>query len=301
MPDPQTPNLQLYIPPNGADPGAWDVPMNANSNTLDAALGQSTTVPITNVNVTLSTAQYSCGTIIMSGIQTGDVTVSFPAYGRIYTIINICTNNTTWRISLQTTALGQIICAPPGEAITAYTDGTDFKYVGLGHVGTYWDFAGSTVPRWVSGCTIPPYLNCDGSVFNAATYPALNAFLGGNTLPDSKGRFRAALNQGSGRLTGGVNGNTFLAGGGNELILQANIPSYNLTGGSHQHPAFGSNYKFTNGSAVQLQSGLDVTMFQDTSFGGLTQAQSITIGSGGSGTGYAPPVYIGGLTLIRAG
>ena len=52
----------------------------------------------------------------------------------------------------------------------------------------------------------------DGSTFNATTYAALNAFLGGNTLPDLRGRMPAALNQGTGRIrlhsNRGVDGNT---------------------------------------------------------------------------------------------
>jgi len=42
---------------------------------------------------------------------------------------------------------------------------------------------------WVTDTPPTGWLICDGSNFNAATYPALNALLGNNTLPDLRRRF----------------------------------------------------------------------------------------------------------------
>lgn len=297
MPDPQTANLQLYIPLNGADVGTWDVPVNANMAMLDAALGQTATVAVTNVNVTLSPAQYGCGTIIFTGIQTGDVVITFPAFGRIYNILNLCTNNATWIIALQIGA-GLTVCAPPGEMTTVYTDGATFKYLGLGPIGTYLDFGGTSVPRWISGQSVPPYLNCDGSAFNAATYPVLNAHLGGNILPDARGRFRATLNQATGRLTGvsatnGLDGNTLLSGGGNQTIAITNMPIHNHNPIINSFP----------GPGYSLISALGGGGLGNFSFAGPDTAQGTVLlnSNAGSGTSYAPPSYVGGLTLIRAG
>jgi hypothetical protein len=39
MSDPQTANKFLYVPAHGADVDTWDVPVNANWNGLDQALG----------------------------------------------------------------------------------------------------------------------------------------------------------------------------------------------------------------------------------------------------------------------
>jgi microcystin-dependent protein len=49
----------------------------------------------------------------------------------------------------------------------------------------------ATVLPWLTGLTQAPvgFLFCDGSTFSAETYPVLNTILGGNTLPDLRGKF----------------------------------------------------------------------------------------------------------------
>jgi len=157
-----------------------------------------------------------------------------------------------------------------------FNDGNNFKFLGLGRVGTYWDYAGSSVPAWVSGCTTPPYLNCDGTTFSSATYPQLTVILGGTTLPDSKGRARFTLNQGSGRITssGGIDGNTAYASGGvqTNTLSATNLPSL-----AHTH---------------------QIAQLTGASWANFTNSQD----PGGTSVpfGNVPPGYVGGLTLIRA-
>jgi hypothetical protein len=43
---------------------------------------------------------------------------------------------------------------------------------------------GSSVPSWISECTVPPYLVCDGTAFSSAIYPSLAAIIG--PLPDAR-------------------------------------------------------------------------------------------------------------------
>jgi hypothetical protein len=43
---------------------------------------------------------------------------------------------------------------------------------------------------WTAGCTVKPYLNCDGAEFCGETYPQLRAVLDGTTLPDANAKFR---------------------------------------------------------------------------------------------------------------
>lgn len=305
MPDPQTPNLALYVPVNGADVSTWDVPMNANFNQLDTNLCGIATVAITNVNFALSGAQYSCQFINFTGNQTAHVTVTFPTIGRAWIVQNNCTNNTTFVIACVVNAVaGTYVCAPPGEAVMIMSDGVNMKYVGLERVGAYRDFGASAVPGWITLSSPAPYLNCDGTTFASSIYPALAAFLGGTTLPDARGRFRAALNQGTGRLTA-INGNTLLSSGGSETITQANLPNYALsvTDPAHSHPMLGGVSVEINGGAVSAAFGGDFTA---GAYGGVINQTAnavtgITVNSGGSGTAYVPPGYIGGLTLIRAG
>lgn len=311
MPDPQTPNLQLYIPLSGADPGTWDVPMNANYSALDAALGQTATIPVTNASVVLSPAQYACGTIIVTGIQTADLGLIFPAFGRMYNVLNLCSNSTTFVVFIQHAAPGAFVCAPPGEMVSVATDGTGFRYLGLEpHVGGYWDYAGATVPRWISSCSTPPFLNCDGSAFAPLTYPVLNAVLGGAVLPDLRGRARYTLNQGTARLNA-INGNVIFSAGGANTIAQANLPNYtlpdtlgvNITDPTHFHdyllpgtvamdtPVVG-DFPINAGAFVGTNTSAKAT--------GITAAKTGTVTSGGSGTAFISPSIVSGITMIRA-
>jgi Phage Tail Collar Domain len=55
----------------------------------------------------------------------------------------------------------------------------------LGEVYSFWDM-GKGYP--------PNSLVCDGSTFSPSSYPELNAYLGGNQLPDLRGRFLMGAN-----------------------------------------------------------------------------------------------------------
>src|SRR5215475_9464916 len=297
MPDPQTSNLQLFIPLNGADIGTWDVPMNANWTQLDNCFGANANVALSNVPVTLSAPQYNTRLITFTGALTGNVEVTFPAYGRTWIVQNNCAANTSFRVTCRSSTGTNFVALPPNEPIMILSDGsgTTVKFMGLGRVGTYWDFAGSAVPIWVTGSSPQPYLNCDGTAFSSATYPALRDYLGGTTLPDSRGRFRAALGQGTGRLTGTLDGNTLLSSGGSQSITQANLPNYNLT---VTDPGHAHVYTIAYNDGTQFQSvGGPTALNQTTTTSDTPSVTGITVGSGGSGTGYAPPGYVGGLTL----
>jgi hypothetical protein len=60
------------------------------------------------------------------------------------------------------------------------TGGKQIQSIGV-PIGTVITWAGRAVPNG--------YLLCDGSTFNATTYPTLNAVLGANRLPDLRGMF----------------------------------------------------------------------------------------------------------------
>jgi len=287
---------------NSSYVGTWDGPTNLNWGIVDAALGQSVTIGLNNSPVVLSAAQYQCAQVTFNSTLTGSVAITFPStFTGPYIIYNACTGSSLYIVTLQTTvAGGQAIACPPGELFDAFNDGTNLKYRNFGRVGTYWDYAGSSVPAWIAGCTVPPYLNCDGTTFSSATYPTL-ANLIGTTLPDSRGRFRATLNQTTTRLvstSGSLDGNTLLAGGGGATTLSSqNIPPVSITDPGHTHTT-----TMNDGSPAQTNkwqgggSGADYGPY--TTQSGVT---GITAGST-SPTSFVPvpPAYVGGLTLIRA-
>lgn len=305
-----TTSKSLEQVPRSADVGTWDTPTNSNWAIVDAALGQIVTIGLNNSNVVLNSAQFQCASIVFNSTLTGSVAITFPtSFTGFYSVENVCTGSSAFTITLQTTvAGGQAILCPPISDFEIRNDGTNIKFVGLGQIGTYWDYAGSSVPAWVSGCTVPPYLNCDGTAFSSATYPALANILGGTTLPDSRGRFRAALNQGQGRITsgsstGGVDGNTILASGGVQTILLSsqNIPSAALTDPGHVHPGPAGGTFFTSPGGSNVAIGSAATFTANSSVTG-SATTGITIGST-SPTNFSniPPAYIGGIVMIRSG
>lgn len=306
---PTTTNLGLERPLNGTFVGTWDQPVNSNWDILDSVSGGVATVAITNINVTLSPAQYNCNFIVFNGTQTGNVVVTFPSIGRCWVVQNNCVSATSFVLACATAISTRYVALPPQEPVMIMSDGTNIQFVGLGRVGTYWDFAGTTVPTWVLGSNPNPYLNCDGTAFSSATYPALRDYLGAATLPDARGRTRFSLDQATSRLTGssslnGLNGNTLLAGGGSQTIGQTNIPNYALTvtDPTHLH-GLGVNVSANNAAfAADIGSGAVTGLQQGTTISQtLGAATGITVNSNGSGSAYAPPGYVGGLTLIRAG
>jgi|SRR5215475_2838035 len=297
--------IGLEKPARGDDVGTWDTPVNGNMNIVDAVAGQTATISLNNSPVVLSAAQFQCSRIVFNSTLTGSVSITFPtSFTKGYTIHHTCTGSSAFTIQLLTTAAGgQIVGCPPGDAFQVWNDGTHLKFVNLGRVGSFCDYVGTTVPNWVSASTIPPYLNCNGGVFSSVTYPQLAIVLGGTTLPNSLGRFRGTLNQGSGNLTTsggfGIDGNTNLSLGGNTALNQNQLPNYNLTvndvGHSHGQTGF----------TAQLVSNVNA----GSAFSALVSAQSantqtavtgITVNSAGAGLPLVPPAYIAGITMIRA-
>lgn len=91
------------------------------------------------------------------------------------------------------------------------------------------------------GTATPPtsWLICDGSAFSAATYPALNAVLGGTTLPDMRQRFPL------GTAAAGT-GSTLLGTGGNiDHFHSADPPDPTTTA-----PLQAAGTKTTGGNSV---------------------------------------------------
>jgi microcystin-dependent protein len=303
-----TPNIQWEEPARNDDVGTWDTPVNNNGTLIDLVTGAIATIGLNNSNVVLSAAQFRSKQITFNSTLTGSVTITFPtSFTKSYEIQHLCTGSSAFIITLTTTAAGgQAICAAPGETIDCFNDGTNLKFKNLDRIGKYWDYGGSSVPAWVSACTVPPYLNCDGTAFSAATYPALAVILGSTTLPDIRGTSRAALNQGTGRINSsncGIDGNTNYSRGGADQVtlatsqIPANIPGQvALNGGGNTYylptaPWAGSN---AGGGATTTQP---FNTSQAVSFGG-----SVTINSsvGGNLHTNMPPTTISGITMIRA-
>jgi hypothetical protein len=301
-----TPNLNLEQVTRNADVGTWDTPTNANWTLTDLVVGGIATVSLNNSPVVLNAAQFQARQITFNSTLTGSVVITFPtSFTKAYDIYNACTGSSAFVITLETTASGQVICCPPGEIVEVVNDGVNLNYRNLGRIGSYMDFAGSSVPAWISGCSpVKPYLNGDGTTFSSAVYPVLAGMIG-TTLPDSRGRSRFALNQGQSRITStgssgaGVDGNTLFASGGDQL---AQAHNHAITDPGHTH-SFSNNPVITGvHSATPAGGGSEANPAGSQSTTINSAVTNITINSALSGAGQnMPPAYVGGLTLIRAG
>lgn len=310
---PSTTNKIYEVPTHGTQVDTWDVPLNSNFSIIDKNFGGVLTKGLTNVPVTLSASEQQNGIIRFTGTLTGNVAVTFSALGSYFTIDNRTTGAFTVTL---TTGGGELIGVPQGEATQVFVDGSNVRFVSLGRIGEYLDYAVSSAPTWITACTVPPYLTCDGSSFSAVTYPYLNTLLGGTTLPDLRGRSRAYLNGGTGRLTsagGGVDGDTRFAAGGTQTVTvaQANLPNVNFTHSGtvlndpqhlHSIPSMAQFTSATSGGGAAVIYGVSGSYNTSLASTGITVSSQGTAASGGSGTALAnvAPTCIGGITMIRA-
>ena len=305
-----TPSKNLEQVARGADVGVWDTPTNTNWAVMDGATGGLSVISLGISNIILSISQFQTTRLTFNSTLGANVQITFPtSFTGAYTIDNACTGSSAFTITLLTTAAGgQAICCPPRTIFDCWNDGVNLKYRNLGLVGSYWDYAGSSVPNWVTGCTLAPYLNCDGSAFSAGNFPALAIALNGTTLPDLRGRIRGYLNQGTGRMTagsGGVDGNTLTAGGGADAhaIAQGHIPNYNLavTDPTHSHGPSGGGGFTTAPGAVNFGPGGATNLNPSNSM--AAAATGISVNSAGANVPFPtmPPTAIGGITMIRTG
>jgi microcystin-dependent protein len=187
------------------------------------------------------------------------------------------------------------------------SDGVNMRFRGLPAAGTYWDYGGSSTPAWVNGCTVPPWLYCNGTTFSSATYPALTDIIGGTTLPDFRGRTSIQLNDGTNRTSsGGIDGNTLFASGGNQsfALSQANLPNttFPVTDFGHTHTATtdantgtAAVHQFISGGAP-IGANVPATISLNPAFSG------VRVFSGGSGAqvGLVPPTTFTGIRMVRA-
>jgi microcystin-dependent protein len=112
-------------------------------------------------------------------------------------------------------------------------------------IGAVLAYAGSTAPDG--------WFECDGTTFNATTYPVLNTVLGGNTKPDLRGQFVRGWDHGKGTDAGRTIRSAQTDGvGPHNHTSPISQPTPNYTGGSPNKP-------YTAGGSLQTSNGSDGT------------------------------------------
>jgi len=265
MTEPITSNRSLIVPNTGDLSGAWGTSaLNPNFQSIDTLFGGVTTISLSSTTTILLSVPATTGVwpggnpsqsmnsmIKFTGAQTGSAVIQFTLPG-FYIVNNQCTGTTSVQLA-PSAGVGNKIGAPPGQKIHIFYDGTDMDYVDMPTPGAALDLHTNTttLPPWMTACTVSPYLVKDGSVYTSSVYPALSQLLGstygGNGVttfgvPDERSRSRlgvdtvqAASGATSARLTfaqAGFTGSLLGASGGTSatVLLTANLPPYTPTG-----------------------------------------------------------------------
>lgn len=306
MVDPTTTNLVMAQPLRGSDVGTWDTPVNNNTGIIDQAFGGVTTLAMSSGDVILTSSQAQNSIIRLTGTITTNVAVVLTSIYKGWTIDNRIVNSpSSFSARILSSGATITIGVAPGVNDIFY-DGTNLQYRNLGRIGEYWDYAGATVPTWVSLCTTPPWLECSGGPFSSVAYPVLCNLLGGTTLPDARGRVRAALDAGTGRLSSaafnaGFNPNAVGNAGGNQQV-QNHTHANTLNDPTHTHS--GSIVNGFNGGAGIIGGGgaFGSQVSANVTINNAATGMTITNAAFGNGnSGNVQPTYIGGITMIRAG
>jgi hypothetical protein len=282
-----TPNLNLELPANGADPNTWDVPVNGDFTIIDTAIGGNTVLNVVSQTgiIPLTLAQYRNRILIFSGVLSANVSYQIPTgVGGFWYIVNLTTGAFTLTISSGGGGLSAL-CAQGANTIVL-SDGVNIR-------------PAQNAIAAAAGSNTQVQFNSSGSLGAAA---ALTFDSGTNTL---------ASTNFSGNLAGTVTA-AVTVGASGPLIGYRNIPpSANTT------PAVGDVGKYlpvnsgftmppnvfsdgdaflivnTAGSSITLTQGAGVTFFK----AGTGTSGNVIL----SNTGSASFLCRGGNTFLVSG
>ncbi|API52845.1 hypothetical protein BMW22_15580 [Rhizobium leguminosarum] len=120
-----TPNLNLNLQGTGDNVNTWGQVLNNNVfSIVDAAMGNTLSLPLAAADVTLTTIQTQNNFIDLSGALLTNINIIFPQIGRTYFVRNRTTGNFT--VTLKTSAVGGVTYViPQGLSTMVVLNGTD--------------------------------------------------------------------------------------------------------------------------------------------------------------------------------
>lgn len=328
MTEPTTVNCGLIIPSNGDLPATWgSAALNPDFVAIDGYFCGVQTISAGAAPIILTSpsgftptpsggpTQAQNAVLRFTGALTANVQVTLPLPG-YYIVENLTTGN--FVLSFRARGSGEVIGIDQGEVQHVYNDGTNVRFVNLGRVAHVEIWAGySAIPAWVSACTKPPFLLCDGTVYTASTYPYLFARLGGAfggngtttfAVPDLRGRVPLPYDGTGTRITVagcGINGQTLGASLDEQThtLVTPEIPAHThantLNDPGHTHPTNANSENpssSTGGGSFRLPAEAPATI--EGAYTGIT----ITNASAGGGGGHnnVQPSQVTGIAVIRA-
>lgn len=123
-----TTNKNIEKPANNDYVDTWNIPVNADWDIIDSCLGTTSNISLTNIDVTLSTAQYQSLRLNLTGTLTGNVNIIAPnAKGGMWIVYNNTSGSFT--VTFKTAAGGSVgVTLVQGYHTFVVSNGTDCFY-----------------------------------------------------------------------------------------------------------------------------------------------------------------------------
>lgn len=310
-------NLNLELQGTGEDSGVWGQNLNNNVfSIIDAVMGNTLQLPLTNIDVTLTTNQSQNNFISLTGILTGNVNIIFPAIGRTYFVSNKTTGAFTVLLKTSDVASNSILIGQGksgfyilhGDGISTPTYASTLpNLVKATSTGAF----AFTVPPGVTTVLIKAWgAGGGGGLANApsgaggggggAYFETWTAVTPGAVLTGSVGAGGTAGSPGVNGGNGGdtsivINGNTYTAGGGlGGRNSNASTSQGGSVGGSVTGPVVIGRSGFPSVGAIQGYSGTAILYYGGEGGGSPLGAAGGTTGPGSAGNAGSIPGGGGG-------
>ena len=118
-----TTNLSMNEPSYNQTSPTWDQPLNNNTTILDAAFGNTTSIALTNANVTLTSTQLQVMQVKFTGAISANIIVTVPAIGGRWTFTNSTTG--AYTVTIASAGAGTSVVAPQGYSTLMFSDATN--------------------------------------------------------------------------------------------------------------------------------------------------------------------------------
>jgi hypothetical protein len=123
-----TANKRIEKPGNNDYVNTWNVPVNANFDAIDQALGGVTFLNATGAvgTVTLLDTQYRSPMLFVSGAMTGNAVYRIPAgVGGVWVVRNVTTGTSS--VTISSAGGGTTIVVPRDQTVIVFSDGTNIR------------------------------------------------------------------------------------------------------------------------------------------------------------------------------